>query len=560
MSYRVVWFKRDLRVHDHAPLADAARQGSVLCLYVVEPSLWAQPDAATQHYRFIAESLADLDRELRARGSRLHLAVGEVVEVLDRLHHRAPFAALHAHEETGNGHTHARDRAVARWCRERGVAWREWPQFGVVRGLRDRRLWQPRWEALMAQPQLAAPERLVPVDTGGEPAQPLTAGFPHTGECLPSQIPGGPSSLHPHPWSATALPSAPALGLPPWEPPQRQRGGRARGLAVLDDFLSDRSARYRGGISSPLSAPDACSRLSAHLAYGSLGLREVVQATRNTRRALPPEAARQKHGLQAFHSRLYWHCHFIQKLESEPELEWRNLHRGYDGLREADWNPAHFDALTQGRTGWPMVDACVAMLRATGWLNFRMRAMLVSVAAYPLWLHWREVGHWLAREFLDYEPGIHWPQVQMQSGTTGINATRVYNPVKQALDHDPHGHFVRRWLPALRRVPDSWLFEPWRMPPDLQARCGVRVGDDIPAPPVDLATALRQAKDRLHALRRQPAVKAAQAAVVDKHGSRRGMPGGGRNARGEERPAPKARRGPTSAPSGTTAGQLSLDF
>ncbi len=144
----------------------------------------------------------------------------------------------------------------------------------------------------------------------------------------------------------------------------------------------------------------------------------------------------------------------------------------------------------------------------------------------------------------------------MQSGTTGINATRVYNPVKQALDHDPHGHFVRRWLPALRRVPDSWLFEPWRMPPDLQARCGVRVGDDIPVPPVDLATALRQAKDRLHALRRQPAVKAAQAAVVDKHGSRRGMPGGGRNALH----APKARRGTTGAPSDATAGQLSLDF
>ncbi len=563
MGYRVVWFKRDLRVQDHAPLADAARQGPVLCLYVVEPSLWAQPDAATQHYRFIAESLADLDRELRARGSRLHLAVGEMVDVLDRLHHRAPFAALHAHEETGNGHTYARDRAVARWCRERSVAWREWPQFGVVRGLRDRRLWQPRWEALMAQPQVAAPERIVPVDAGGEagtPPQPVASGHPPTGEWSPAPLPDLECGRHPHPWSAAALPCPEALGLPAWAPPQRQRGGRSRGLAVLNDFLNDRSARYRGGISSPLSAPDACSRLSAHLAYGNLGLREVVQATRATRRALPPEATRQKQGLQAFHSRLYWHCHFIQKLESEPELEWRNLHRGYDGLREADWNPAHFDALTQGRTGWPMVDACVAMLHATGWLNFRMRAMLVSVAAYPLWLHWREVGHWLAREFLDYEPGIHWPQVQMQSGTTGINATRVYNPIKQAMDHDPHGHFVRRWLPALRRVPDSWLFEPWRMPADLQARCGVRVGDDIPVPPVDLATALRQAKDRLHALRRQPAVKAAQAAVVDKHGSRRGMPGGGRNARGEERAAPKARRGSASASPSATAGQLSLDF
>ncbi len=547
MTYRVVWFKRDLRVHDHAPLAEAARQGPVLCLYVVEPSLWAQPDAANQHYQFIGESLAELDRELRARGSRLHLAIGEVVDVLDRLHHAHPFAALHAHEETGNNHTYARDLTVARWCRQHGVAWREWPQFGVVRGLRDRRLWQPRWEAFVAQPLVAPPERIDSVDFEQRPPADL-------------DHPGGSTSGLLRPWSAHALPPAHSLGLTHWDPPQRQRGGRAQGLAVLDDFLSDRSARYRGGISSPLSAPEACSRLSVHLAHGSVGLREVVQATRATRRALPPEAIRHKQGLHAFHSRLYWHCHFIQKLESEPELEWCNLHRGYDGLRENDWNPAHFEALTQGRTGWPMVDACVAMLRATGWLNFRMRAMLVSVAAYPLWLHWREVGHWLAREFLDYEPGIHWPQVQMQSGTTGINATRVYNPVKQAMDHDPHGHFVRRWLPALRRVPDSWLFEPWRMPADLQSRCGVRVGDDIPVPPVDLTTALRQAKDRMHALRRQPEVKAAQAAVVNKHGSRRGMPGGGRNAQGEERPAPKGRRGSNAPALAVTSGQLSLDF
>jgi hypothetical protein len=97
-------------------------------------------------------------------------------------------------------------------------------------------------------------------------------------------------------------------------------------------------------------------------------------------------------GLTAFMSRLHWHCHFIQKLESEPALEFRNLHRGYDGLREDDWNDAHFAALVAGRTGWPMVDACVAMLRETGWINFRMRAMLVSVASYPLWLHWRPWG------------------------------------------------------------------------------------------------------------------------------------------------------------------------
>ena len=526
MSYRVVWFKRDLRVHDHWPLWEAAQRGPVLCLYVIEPSLWAQPDAAAQHYGFVRESLQALDAQLRRLGSRLDVAVGEVVDVLSALHAQAPFEALHAHEETGNAHTFARDLAVGRWCRARGVGWQEWPQFGVVRRLRDRREWQPRWERHMAAAQGPAPEHLQ------TPALEGTAVWP---------------------WGSHPLPSAAELGLDPFEPPQRQRGGRGRAEAVLHDFLHARSGRYRGGISSPLSAPDACSRLSPYLAHGCLSMREVVQATRLQMQSLPPQDRRQRLGLQGFVSRLYWHCHFIQKLESEPELEWRNLHRGYDGLREHDWNPAHFEALTQGRTGWPMVDACVAMLRETGWLNFRMRAMLVSVAAYPLWLHWQPVGHWLARQFLDYEPGIHWPQMQMQSGTTGINTTRVYNPIKQALDHDPQGRFVRQWLPALRRVPDSWLFEPWRMGADLQARLGLRVGEDIAVPQVELADALRAAKARVHALRREPAVRAAKAAVVERHGSRRGMPGASRDARGEERPAP---RRTASSPKN----QLSLDF
>jgi deoxyribodipyrimidine photo-lyase len=203
-----------------------------------------------------------------------------------------------------------------------------------------------------------------------------------------------------------------------------------------------------------------------------------------------------------------------------------------------------------------MVDACVAMLRDTGWLNFRMRAMLVSVAAYPLWLHWQPVGQWLARQFLDYEPGIHWSQLQMQSGTTGINTTRVYNPIKQAQDHDPTGVFVRRWCPALRHVPDSWLLEPWRMPESVQAACGVRVSADAPAgapdtwpmPLVDLEMATRAAKDRLHSLRRTPDVRAGKAAIVEKHASRKVQ--GGRAAA-----KPRGRAAATA-----TSAQLSLGF
>jgi deoxyribodipyrimidine photo-lyase len=246
-------------------------------------------------------------------------------------------------------------------------------------------------------------------------------------------------------------------------------------------------------------------------------MREVVQQTREHMASLPPQATRHLAGLSGFISRLYWHCHFIQKLESEPAIEWQNMHRGYDDLRENEFNSEYFESLKEARTGWPMVDACVVMLRETGWLNFRMRAMLVSVAAYPLWLHWRPVGEWLATQFLDYEPGIHWSQLQMQSGTTGINTTRVYNPVKQAQDHDLHGRFVRRWLPYMRDVPDVWLFEPWKMPPQFNAKGLVIKATNQPL--VELVSATRTAKQRLHQRRQQADVKEGKQAVLEKHTS-----------------------------------------
>ena len=495
MTYSIVWFKRDLRLHDHLALHTAVSRGAVLCLYVVEPSIWAQDDVANQHYQFLLESLRELYAALRDAGGKLHIVTGEVPEVFNTLHSHQPFTSIYSHEETGNQVTYQRDIALAKWCNEQKITWHEFPQFGVVRRLKNRDKWQKNWNAhndieCIPMPVLSADNFIQ-----------LQPGF------APPQLP----------------PAIEELGLNPYDPPQRQRGGRQSGLKTLTSFLHQRSQQYRGGISSPLSAPTACSRLSPYLAFGCVSLREIVHATRLHMASLSPEAKRQRKGLNAFISRLYWHCHFIQKLESEPELEYRNLHRGYDGLRENSWNQSHFDALTNARTGWPLVDACVTMLKETGWLNFRMRAMLVSVAAYPLWLDWRPVGSWLASQFLDYEPGIHWSQMQMQSGTTGINIPRIYNPIKQAYDHDPQGHFVRRWLPAMRRVPDTWLFEPWRMPPDVQASCDVIVGIDIPAPVVDLEMATREAKARVFALRAQSHIKVAKAAILEKHGSRKNI-------------------------------------
>lgn len=484
MGFELVWLKRDLRWQDHAPLAHASARGPIRVIYVVEPELWQQPDASLQHLGFIRESILDVHAAFQKVSGAVEVCHGEILEVLTAIWKQHRFERLYSHEETGNSFTHQRDRAVAKWCRLHGVTWHEYPQFGVVRGLKDRDRWQQAWERHMA------------------------AGRSET------------STLHfwkPYPQHAIALHAPHGLSH---DPPRRQRGGRHRALTVVHDFLHERSGRYRGGISSPLLAPDACSRLSAYLAYGCISMRELVQWTRAELKAASG-TLRQQAGLRAFASRLYWHCHFIQKLESEPEIEWCNMHRGYDGLRENTFSEERFRALQAGQTGWPMVDACVAMLRETGWLNFRMRAMLVSVAAYPLWLHWRPVGHWLARQFLDYEPGIHWSQMQMQSGTTGINTTRVYNPIKQAQDHDPKGHFVRHWLPHLRVVPDGWIFEPWKMPTAVQHRPGNNAFLDVPRPIVDLLLTTREAKRRLYERRDQPEVRAGLQAVVERHASRK---------------------------------------
>ncbi len=529
MSYELVWFKRDLRWHDHAALARAAQSGPVRCIHVVEPGLWQQPDAALHHFEFARESLMALDTELRRRGGRIEVHWGELTDVLQRIWTQAPFARLHSHEETGNGYTFDRDLKVRAWCRSHGVTWQEHRQFGVVRRLRHRNQWQAAYEAQMALPQ--------------EEVRDLTFWSPGQTVCIdpvnkvfdPESVPAPPHLAH--------------------QARQRQSGGRDLALATLHSFLKGRSLGYRGGMSSPLTAPDACSRLSPYLAWGCLSMRELIQTTQAHLASLPEQASRHRASLSAFISRLYWHCHFIQKLESEPEIEWRNMHRGYDGLREDDFNPLHFEALKQARTGWPMVDASVVMLRETGWLNFRMRAMLVSVAAYPLWLHWRPVGEWLATQFLDYEPGIHWSQLQMQSGTTGINTTRVYNPIKQAQDHDPQGRFVRRWLPAMRKVPDEWLWEPWRMPAEVQSRVGLKVGVDIAVPLVDLAAATREAKNRIHALRRSDAIQAGKQAVIEKHASRKNW-----RMDGERSGAPRRTRKAAAVTRNSVPDQLGFDF
>lgn len=220
--------------------------------------------------------------------------------------------------------------------------------------------------------------------------------------------------------------------------------------------------------------------------------------------------------LVSFSGRLHWHCHFIQKLETAPAIEFLELHPALRALRPEVADAALLSAWADGQTGYPFLDACMRSLRATGWLNFRMRAMVMSFASYNLWLPWRETGLHLARQFTDCEPGIHWPQVQMQSGTTGINTIRIYSVVKQGHDQDPTGAFVRRWIPELSDIPDQHLQEPWRF--DAAHRT---IGRVYPERLVDLKISTAAAKDTIYGARRSAGFHAAADAIQDKHGSRK---------------------------------------
>ena len=207
----------------------------------------------------------------------------------------------------------------------------------------------------------------------------------------------------------------------------------------------------------------------------------------------------------------------MQKLENAPRIEFENMHHAYDGLRPTIPDPQRLTAFCAGATGLPLVDACMRALHQQGWINFRMRAMLMSFASYHLWLPWRETGLHLARQFVDYEAGIHWPQVQMQSGTTGINMMRVYNPAKQGYDQDPAGHFVRRFVPELAAVPDAFVHEPWHW--DGVTTLAYR------APIVDHLAAAQAARLAISAVRKTTRHRTEANDIAQKHGSRKsGLP------------------------------------
>ncbi|WP_333815419.1 FAD-binding domain-containing protein [Tabrizicola sp.] len=452
----LVWFRRDLRVHDHPALTLAAGIGPVLPVYVVDPELWSQPDTSARQWAFVAESLAGLREDLAGLGAPLVLRVGDALQVLAGLCRRHGISRIVSHEEPGTSWTQARDRRVAAWASDAGISWTELPQPGA---------------GCAACPALPAPA--LRGIAGAEPG---------------------------------LIPSARALRLAADPCPHRQLGGRARGLELLDSFLTQRGESYRTAQASPLATERASSRLSPHLAHGTLSLREVMQATAARQAARP--GRRWGGSLARFQTSLAARERGIAAPNAERADPFTLAHAQPD-----PFDPARLAAWSNGETGLPFLDACLRYLRATGWLNARLRAMLVSVACGPLSLEEQAVGAHLARMFTDYDPALHWPQVQ--AGALG-SSPRLWNPVRLGRELDPEGAFTRAWLPELAPVPDALLHDPWRWP---EARR--RLAHRYPEPVVDLQSAEREARARLRQARLSAGFAERPGGLVRRSGTRR---------------------------------------
>jgi len=487
----LVWFKRDLRLRDHKPLKHAVETGLPLILaYIVEPAIVQDPHMQARHWRFIFESIDDLNSQLMEFNQHIQVLYGDVADIVNSLAVKYPKLHIFSFEEVGLRHTYDRDRQLRKICDKRGINWQEFASGAVIRGLGHRRGWNRHWLEVMSQ-STDDPQFKRRIDHSNDAfSQSLDAKFVLTDTLKQALCTNHTDKIE-----------------------YFQLGGEKRAWFTLDHFYQQRGKYYAQHISNPTLARRACSRLSPYLAWGNISIRQLVQQVE--KRDVPNGWQR---SIKAFTSRLHWRCHFIQKFESESEMEFRCTNKAYDQYPYSNdaVSGERLTAWKNASTGIPLVDACMRAVCNTGYLNFRMRAMLVSFLTHHLNIDWRLGIEYLGAQFLDFEPGIHYPQFHMQGGVTGTNTIRIYNPIKQSLEKDPNGDFIRKWCPELSQIPIELLHTPWKLTTMEQNLYEVTLGEDYPEPIIQVDEAARQARERLWQYRKRHDVKLEAKRVLNK--------------------------------------------
>jgi deoxyribodipyrimidine photo-lyase len=411
----LMWFQQDLRAYDHAALTHAAGLGAVVPLYIFDPEAWARPDHALRQFQFLCESLEDLRADLAAAGAALLIRLGPPLDVLQRLCIKRAITCIVTATPPAPD--------LANWAAASGIHW-------------------------------------------------TTIAQPETGEPLPLPALRCPPDL-----IATPTPPAQMLRLAGDPCPHRQRGGRSQALDLLETFLTSRGESYHRAQDNPLTSERASSRLSPHLTYGTLSLREINAAI--AIRLAERPAGRWASGLQRFQAQL---SRRTTGSEAAPHTT----------------NAPALSPWISGETGLPFLDAVMRYLAATGWLNQHLRGLVLSLACHHLGVSWQSASAALARRFTDYDPALFWPEARRIAGQTAT-APRLFHPVKQAQELDPAGVFTRRWLPELSVVPDSCLQTPWKW-----AGAARLLGRRYPEPLIDITTAHRDAREAIWARHGKP--------------------------------------------------------
>lgn len=452
-----MWFRKDLRLDDNTALSEAVRDagGDVVPFYASEPAILSRPDIAPTRVRFVLESLAALDAAIRAHGSRLAFDHGDATVTVVRAARAANADAVYWNDEYEPA-LRERDAAVERALREAGVR---------VKRFHDRLLVPPGTVATQA----GTPFTVYSPFRRACEAQPLSAPCPEATRFAPHALP------------ERALAPLSRLGIA--EPAStRWPAGEREARARLSRFVESGLGMY--GTKRDEPAAPATSQLSADLKFGTIGVRRVVATALA---AGAGNAALRPH-VEKFVQEVRWRDFFAHVLHHFPHVEHGAFRPEYDALK---WRgtDARFAAWREGRTGYPIVDAGMRELLATGSMHNRVRMIVASFLTKDLLVDWRRGERHFMQHLIDGDLASNNGGWQWAAGT-GTDAApyfRIFNPVSQGLRFDSEGAYVKRWLPELAGVPADLVHRPWEAPPLVLAEARVTLGETYPLPIVDHA-------------------------------------------------------------------------